>query len=370
MKYRVMLILGSLTILAFLSIGDVRLSAKPEETAVDAPHVDSYVATAAQGLTTTPIKYQISSSTPQFVIFSFDGSKSVEILNEILSFQKQMIERKKPVYFTFFINAAYLLTKENSELYSAPEGSKGRSQVGFSYSTQDIAKRVKGLNTAFTEKNEIGSHTAGHFTGTDWSYNQWKQEFESFNSILANVIQNNPNAEDIDYPIFLSKIKGFRAPNLGANSNLYKILKDFNFRYDSSGAIVTDSWPQKDENNIWHIPLSMVNLGNNRAPVIAMDYNLWTRQSGAVEMAIKGTPLWDEYLKEIEEAYMNRFDLNYNENRGPVVVANHFSKWNDGVYWEAMKSFADNVCGRQNVRCVTFSELVDYLDTTGAPPII
>ena len=100
-----------------------------------------------------------------------------------------------------------------------------------------------------------------------------------------------------------------------------------------------------------------------------MDYNIWTRQSNDKELAIKGTELWNSYFNDVVGAYMNYFKTSYDGNRNPVVITNHFSKWNDGVYWEAMKAFAENVCGLPQVRCVTFSDVVNYLNSDGVPPI-
>ena len=329
----------------------------------------SFAANVEFALNSPRVKYQISSSTPQFVVLSFDGSKSVDMLNETLAFEQKMQSEGKPLHFTYFINAAYFITKDNATLYQAPRQSPGVSNIGFSYSSKDIPFRIKAFNTAFTEGNEIGSHSAGHYDGATWSYDEWKQEFNSFGSLMQNVPKNNPT-EQIDIPTFLGSIQGFRAPNLGVNGNLYKVLSEFHFSYDASGVSKIDVWPQKDGYGVWHIPLGIIFLGENKKPIVAMDYNLWMRQSGAKEMAVKGTSLWNTYYNEVESAYMEYFNTNYNGNRGPIVIADHFSKWNDGVYWEAMKTFAENVCGQPQVRCVTFSELVNYLNTNGAPPIV
>ncbi|MDR3558397.1 MAG: hypothetical protein P4L61_02595 [Candidatus Pacebacteria bacterium] len=311
--------------------------------------------------------YRISSSTPQFVILSFDGSKSVEMLDETLVFQQKMEAEGKPLRFTYFINAAYFLTDANAALYQAPGGvPKGTSMIGFSDSASDIALRVREFNKAFAARNEIGSHTAGHFDGSAWTYDEWKQEFASFASLMSSVQQNNPSVQ-IDAPQFLADIRGFRAPDLGVNDNLYKTLSDYSFAYDASSVNTGDAWPQKID-GIWHIPLGTIRLPGDSNPVIAMDYNLWTRQSNAVEAAKKGTPLWNEYFDQVEKGYMDYFNQSYNGNRVPVVISGHFSKWNDGVYWEAMKAFAENVCGRPDVRCGTFSDLVDYLNVAGIPP--
>lgn len=329
----------------------------------------SYAAAARFAVSSPRVKYDVSSSTPQFVLFSFDGSKSVDMLKETLSFAQKMQKENKPLHFTYFINAAYFLTKDTAPLYQPPGEPRGTSRIGFSDSVQDIELRMKAFNEAYVGGNEIGSHSVGHFDGSTWTFDQWKQEFDSFASIMSNVQKNNPSSH-VDAPLFLSNIRGFRAPNLGINDSLHKTLKEFNFSYDASDSASIDVWPKKDTYGVWHIPLGIVFLGENKNPIIAMDYTLWMRQSGAKDIARKGTLLWDNYANELEKAYMDYFDTNYNNNRGPIVIANHFSKWNDGVYWEAMKKFAENVCGRPQVRCVTFQNLVDYLNTKGAPIIV
>ena len=330
---------------------------------------EAFAAAAALAADAPKLNYQVSSSTPQFVVLSFDGSKSVDMLQETLAFEQKMQAEGKHLRFTYFINAAYFLSTDTANLYQAPGKARGISNVGFSKSAEDIPLRVEALNRAFAEGNEIGSHTAGHFDGTSWSLDEWKQEFTSFASLMSHVQQNN-SSQHIDAPTFLQGIRGFRAPLLGVNDNLYKVLGDFHFTYDASGVGGMSAWPHKDAYGVWRIPLGTIFLGSGRSPAVAMDYSLWAHQSGAKEKAVKGTVLWDTNYAEIETAYMNYFDTNYNGGRAPIVIGNHFSKWNDGVYWEAMKNFAEQVCGQPQVRCVTFSELVDYLNATGAPPVI
>ena len=338
-----------------------------DESAVSQENYTAAVASAVATAQPT-IKYSVSSSTPQFVIFSFDGSKSMPMLDETLTFEQKLAAEGKPLHFTYFINAAYFLTDANAKLYQAPDQPQGTSRIGFGGSISDVALRVHEFNTAFSEGNEIGSHSAGHFDGSAWTYDQWKQEFSSFASLLTNVQKNN-SSQQIDAPVFLNSIHGFRAPNLGVNPNLYKVLSESGFTYDASGVSAADTWPTKDTAGLWHIPLGTVLVGSTKSHVISMDYNLWTHQSGAKEVAKKATPLWNTYYNEVASAYIDLFNSHYTGNRGPIVIGDHFSKWNDSVYWEAMKNLAENVCGQPQVRCVTMSTLVDYLNTTGAPAL-
>jgi len=351
----------------FSSTHPVEATEKDDTDEQDSHHTESQAAVTL-AVPGSKVQYTIASDTPQFVILSFDGSKSVPMLHETLAFEKKLQDEHKPLHFTYFINAAYFLTNQTAKLYHPPVGPAGVSIIGFSNTAPDIAERVTAFNDAHALGNEIGSHSVGHFDGTSWSYDEWKKEFDSFTSLMAAVQKNNPSTT-IDTPTFLDSIRGFRAPVLGVNKHVYKVLADSHFLYDASGITPADAWPTNDTNGIWHIPLSMVLMGPKKSPVVAMDYNLWFYQSNGKNRAVQGTPLWNEYVSDIQTAYKNLFTAHYNGNRGPIVIGNHFTKWNDGVYFEAMKNFAEEVCGQPQVRCVTFSELVEYLNTTGAPRI-
>jgi hypothetical protein len=62
------------------------------------------------------------------------------------------------------------------------------------------------------------------------------------------------------------------------------------------------------------------------------------------------------------QSYKSYFDKNYYGNRGPVHIGHHFSKWNGGAYWKAMQRFAKYACKQPEVRCVTYKELVAFMN--------
>jgi hypothetical protein len=63
---------------------------------------------------------------------------------------------------------------------------------------------------------------------------------------------------------------------------------------------------------------------------------------------------------------MAYFDKNYNGNRAPLHIGHHFSKWNGGAYWSAMKDFALAICTRADVICGTYRELVSFMEALPA----
>lgn len=305
---------------------------------------------------------KVSSSTPQFVVISFDGSKSLEMWKETKDFAKKLVAEGKPIHFTYFINGAYFLTERTRNAYKGPADKVGRSPIGFSDSEKDITARINHVNGALEDGHEIGSHSAGHFNGKDWTLAEWQEEFDSFNKLIFNISANSAPSVFPALNLKKSDVVGFRAPDLGVNKNLYENLKNNNFLYDASGIGLAKNWPTKDEFGIWHIPLGTIYLGKEMTPAIAMDYSIWILQSKGEHNISRNNPLWDKDMNDVKNAYISYFENNYKGNRAPVIIGHHFSKWNDGMYWEALKAFAEETCGKSNVKCVSFKELVNYLN--------
>jgi len=93
-----------------------------------------------------------------------------------------------------------------------------------------------------------------------------------------------------------------------------------------------------------------------------MDYNWLCYQSAC---ATKPDLTDEEFLKyknQVTDSYKYYFNVNYFGNRAPIHIGHHFSKWNKGAYWEAMKEFAKYTCSRPDVRCVTYKEYANWLD--------
>ena len=52
----------------------------------------------------------------------------------------------------------------------------------------------------------------------------------------------------------------------------------------------------------------------------------------------------------------------YGGNRAPFVFGMHFETWNHWAYELALKRFLLKTCRLSDVRCVSYRELVDWLD--------
>ena len=292
---------------------------------------------------------------PQYVVLAFDGSKNNQMWEETRAFA-----RDNDIKFTYFMNSVYFLENNRHNEYQPPHNiSRGASAIGFGGQTSDVQTRIHNVNSAYEEKNEIACHASGHFDGSNWSTEDWDHEFSQFFHIMFDL--------NAGWKFLKSTYAGFRAPQLGISNQLWPALRNANFRYDTSQTADPTDWPQKSKYGFWEFPLAEIRMAGSARKTLSMDYNFFYAQSPLKN----GEPVDQpehaaEYSKQMYDSYMNYFLTNYKGNRAPINIGHHFSKWNGGAYWDAMQKFSKTVCHLPNVKCVTYSELADFMDSLDA----
>src|SRR5262249_36738382 len=91
---------------------------------------------------------------------------------------------------------------------------------------------------------------------------------------------------------------------------------------------------------------------------LSMDYNFFVAQSHGVVDPRRA----DVHRAQMLTTYLDYFRASYTGNRAPLNIGHHFEAYQGGVYNEALKDFARQVCGLPEVKCATYSELADYMD--------
>lgn len=265
------------------------------------------------------------------------------------------------VRFTYFISGVYFLKSKLRTLYTPPASLKpGASAIGFGSTSEDITERIHEVLNAAQEGNEISSHANGHFDGHTWSAEDWRKEFDMFDFLLLNVFTNNGIQEFFTdaWTSIVKQVQGFRAPQLGISDGLYQTLQERSYSYDASQASKKNYWPQQNGRGTWNLPLASLKIFGTCKKTLSMDYNFYWAQSNAKE-DIENSKIYEE---QMYSTYMNYFINNYFGNRAPVNIGHHFSTWNNGAYWKAMKRFVESVCTLPEVKCSTYSELVQFLE--------
>lgn len=343
---------------------------------------------------------------PQFVMLAFDGSKSIDMWKETRQYTKDLEARGMNARFIYFINPAYLIASKNKKMYvpqwnraiyDAPQVGPGVSAIGFACGAaptkelcdRELANRQDQISLAYTEGHEIASHAVGHFDADGgraggkkylpWSVADWRSEHKQFFDLLFNALGIQGirplNNGRTGLAFGRAQITGFRAPQLGRGIGFDQALAEQNFVYDTSRQAEPNYWPERlVATRAWNFPLAsipmyrpvgghLVSIGHS----LAMDYNFCASQTqhetGKVTGDCKTFPGITQRLRdEMYQSYMQYFMKLYTGNRAPIQIGHHFSKWNNGAYWDAMRMFTESVCGLPEVRCVTYQEYVAWLE--------
>ncbi|MFE0875480.1 hypothetical protein ACFW4X_11455 [Streptomyces smyrnaeus] len=314
--------------------------------------------TGRQPFQPTPHKLAPGKKPPQFVVFSWDGAG--EDSKKLFSrFRKA--GKKYGAAQTYFLSGIYTLPEDEAKRYSPPGHPPGASDIGY-LKDKNVRATLRQVRKAWLDGSEIGTHFNGHFCGPDgvdsWSVEQWKSEIEQARWFVQNwkttTGWKKARALPFDYE---RELVGGRTPCLEGQENLLKAASQMGFRYDSSGN-GTQVWPDK-RHGLWDLPLQQVPVPGRGFETLAMDYNFLANQSGTVDGPVEKRPMWKRQMKN---GLLQGFQRAYEGNRAPMIIGNHFEDWNGGIYMDAVEDVMKTVCRKDGVRCVSFRQLVDWLD--------
>jgi hypothetical protein len=95
-----------------------------------------------------------------------------------------------------------------------------------------------------------------------------------------------------------------------------------------------------------------------------MDYNLWYSQTEAHEAPAAHAPALKAQVLATYRMALARSRAGGNP---PLFLGNHFNRWNNSVYSDALTSFVQETCTQSDIRCVSNIELVNWLTRYGVP---
>ena len=299
---------------------------------------------------------------PQFVVISWDGAGETPREKGVSRFRTAADE--SDAHMTFFLSGPFLATGEEvAETYRPPMHPKGMQHIR-PRTAQMVRDTTRELAAAIEAGHELGTHYNGHFCGpqggADWSVAQWHQEMDEWYRFVERWEGKTPLKGGTALPKGIArKVQGGRTPCLEGPENAQKAAAEDGWTYDSStvGAV---TWPEK-ANGVWNFPIPSVQVHGSdamgRRSVLAMDYNwlsAFNTWAPEVPKAERGRVMEKTYEHELEQALEG--------NRAPLVLGNHLAAWDDGTYLDAMERFTRTQCPREEVHCVSFAELVEFLD--------
>ncbi|WP_406286452.1 hypothetical protein [Embleya sp. NBC_00896] len=296
---------------------------------------------------------------PQFIVFSWDGAGEDD--KRLFSHFRQVAKESK-AKMTLFLSGVYILPEAKKAKYHPPHKPIGASDIGY-LEDDHLRMTIEQLGAAWNEGHEIGTHFNGHFCGPtgggSWSADDWRSEVEQAKSFVKNWKTNTGWTDLPALPFDYDKeLIGGRAPCLEGQKALLDAAPSLGFRYDASSPGGRQVWPTK-VNGVWDLPLQQIPLPGRKFEVLSMDYNVMFNQSRTV----KGDPAkFKEWEEQAYASYMAGYERAYTGNRAPLMIGNHFEGWNGGIYMKAVERTMRTACVRPDTKCVTFHDLVDWLD--------
>jgi hypothetical protein len=304
---------------------------------------------------------------PQFVVVSFDGAG----WDEKWDFWSGIAARVS-FRFTGFLSGTYLLSSGTRDQYQPPYYPAGTSEILW-YDAADVPVEIINLNRAIAAGDEIGTHFNGHFCtgaglpsgGNTWKTADWNEELDQFFHLLTDYRADNGLPESVVLDLRPADIRGARTPCLeGLPDELYPALRRHGLDYDSSFSNQGIAWPTRSH-GIWQIGMAVFPVhgrlpdGRVGVPVTTMDYNFYFTQRGAVPAPTNADSTHDS--QQVLETYRDMYAATSRGNRAPLVLGNHFNEWNNNAYTDALATFVLETCGRPQTQCVTYSDLVAWM---------
>jgi hypothetical protein len=300
---------------------------------------------------------------PQFIIFSFDGAGSHQRWNEFMDAAAESNSR-----FTGFLSGIYLLgdTAKNAGAYTGPGHPTGKASIGYGGPESEIVTEVNDLNLAYSRGHEIGTHYNGHFCddnppgGNQWNTADWTNELDQFFTFMTDWKTLNGYTDAPDLTVPTDAIKGGRTPCLtGSLETLIPAWKAHNMTYDSSMPAPRNGifWPERVD-GIWEFYMPQVYSPGFEGMTTAMDYNFWAKFNGGKE-----EPDTAPELREIVKGtYEFMYDQAYNGNRAPILIANHFNKWNGDSFNPPAMDFMKEKCSQPDTYCATYQDVIAWME--------
>lgn len=284
-----------------------------------------------------------------------------------------------------------------------------------------ISSNKRAWFNARMKGHEICNHTHTHNSFADIAQmkpDQWKNEINKCNTELQKpflIINKSLETTDTGININKGEVFGFRAPFLEYNNNLFDVLKELSFTYDSS-LIEGMQTSQNGENMFW--PYTINNIPTNN-PFIKLEKENLKNFSGLWEMPIysliiPNDELSDKYyfkkglrnkIKKLSKSDMKspytkvmgldynlmveykltksdvlaimkyNFDLKYNSNRSPFIFVAHSENYATNTpSWktenltvkekqEVIEEFLKYTLTKEDTRVVSLKQIEEWMKT-------
>ncbi|XP_070171595.1 uncharacterized protein Cda5 isoform X2 [Polyergus mexicanus] len=261
--------------------------------------------------------------TPQIVLLTFDDA--VNDLN-------------KPLYSELFENG-----RKN------PNGCPISATFYVSHEWTDYSQ----VQNLYADGHEMASHTVSHSFGEQFSARKWAREVAGQREILA--AYGGVKLEDV---------RGMRAPFLSVGgNNMFKMLWDTNFTYDSSMPIYENrppSWPYTLDYKLFHDCMIPPCPTRSYPGLWEVPMVMWQDLNGgrcSMGDACSNPPTPDGVYKML----IKNFERHYTTNRAPFGLFYHAAWFTQPHHKEGFISFLDTIVAMDDVWVITNWQALQWI---------
>ncbi|KAM0734966.1 Chitin deacetylase 8 [Formica fusca] len=261
--------------------------------------------------------------TPQIVLLTFDDA--VNDLN-------------KPLYSELFENG-----RKN------PNGCPISATFYVSHEWTDYSQ----VQNLYADGHEMASHTVSHSFGEQFSARKWAREVAGQREILA--AYGGVKLEDV---------RGMRAPFLSVGgNNMFKMLWDTNFTYDSSMPIYENrppSWPYTLDYKLFHDCMIPPCPTRSYPGLWEVPMVMWQDLNGgrcSMGDACSNPPTPDGVYKML----IKNFERHYTTNRAPFGLFYHAAWFTQPHHKEGFISFLDTIVAMDDVWIITNWQAIQWI---------
>ncbi|XP_018349466.1 PREDICTED: uncharacterized protein LOC108752835 isoform X2 [Trachymyrmex septentrionalis] len=261
--------------------------------------------------------------TPQIVLLTFDDG--VNDLN-------------KPLYSELFENG-----RKN------PNGCPIAATFYVSHEWTDYSQ----VQNLYADGHEMASHTVSHSFGEQFSARKWAREVAGQREILS--AYGGVKLEDV---------RGMRAPFLSVGgNNMFKMLWDTNFTYDSSMPIYENrppSWPYTLDYKLFHDCMIPPCPTRSYPGLWEVPMVMWQDLNGgrcSMGDACSNPPTPDGVYKML----IKNFERHYTTNRAPFGLFYHAAWFTQPHHKEGFISFLDTIVAMDDVWVITNWQAIQWI---------
>ncbi|XP_032682660.1 uncharacterized protein LOC116849536 isoform X2 [Odontomachus brunneus] len=261
--------------------------------------------------------------TPQIVLLTFDDA--VNDLN-------------RPLYGDLFENG-----RKN------PNGCPISATFYVSHEWTDYSQ----VQNLYADGHEMASHTVSHSFGEQFSARKWAREVAGQREILS--AYGGVKLEDV---------RGMRAPFLSVGgNNMFKMLWDTNFTYDSSMPIYENrppSWPYTLDYKLFHDCMIPPCPTRSYPGLWEVPMVMWQDLNGgrcSMGDACSNPPTPDGVYKML----IKNFERHYTTNRAPFGLFYHAAWFTQPHHKEGFISFLDTIVAMDDVWVVTNWQAIQWI---------